>query len=100
MSAVGVLLARTLLHDPMVLVLDEPASDLDPRARIELRVPLQQIRALGKTILLSSHVTPRRSRDARRPHTALLTAGVCAAALAVVLGRRRSATMSPAPEPR
>jgi len=53
-----VLLARTLLHDPKVLVLDEPASDLDPRARIELRVLLQQIRALGKTILLSSHILP------------------------------------------
>lgn len=53
-----VLLARTLLHDPKVLVLDEPASDLDPRARIELRVLLQQIRGLGKTILLSSHILP------------------------------------------
>lgn len=51
-----VLLARTLLHDPKVLVLDEPASDLDPRARIELRALLSAIRGLGKTILLSSHI--------------------------------------------
>jgi len=51
-----IVLARTLLHDPQVLVLDEPASDLDPRARVELRDLLLQIRSLGKTILLSSHI--------------------------------------------
>jgi ABC-2 type transport system ATP-binding protein len=51
-----VLLARTLLHDPEVLVLDEPASDLDPRARIELRTLLGVLRRAGKTILLSSHI--------------------------------------------
>jgi ABC-2 type transport system ATP-binding protein len=50
------LLARTLLHDPLVLVLDEPASDLDPRARIELRTLLREIGRLGKTVLLSSHI--------------------------------------------
>jgi ABC-2 type transport system ATP-binding protein len=50
------LLARTLLHDPEVLVLDEPASDLDPRARIELRTLLRQLGRLGKTVLLSSHI--------------------------------------------
>jgi ABC-2 type transport system ATP-binding protein len=49
-------LARILLHDPKVLVLDEPASDLDPRARIELRDLLIELRRLGKTIFLSSHI--------------------------------------------
>jgi ABC-2 type transport system ATP-binding protein len=51
-----IVLARTLLHDPQVLVLDEPASDLDPRARVELRELLLEVRSLGKTILLSSHI--------------------------------------------
>ena len=51
-----VLLARTLLHDPEVLVLDEPASDLDPRARIELRALLAALGRMGKTIVLSSHI--------------------------------------------
>lgn len=49
-------LARILLHDPKVLILDEPASDLDPRARIEIRDLLLELRGLGKTILLSSHI--------------------------------------------
>jgi ABC-2 type transport system ATP-binding protein len=49
-------LARVLLHDPKVLILDEPASDLDPRARIEIRDLLLELRGLGKTILLSSHI--------------------------------------------
>lgn len=50
------LLARTLLHDPQVLILDEPASDLDPRARIELRMLLAELGRMGKTIFLSSHI--------------------------------------------
>ena len=49
-------LARTLLHDPALLVLDEPAAGLDPRARIELRELLRELQRLGKTILLSSHI--------------------------------------------
>jgi ABC-2 type transport system ATP-binding protein len=49
-------LARTLLHDPKVLILDEPASDLDPRARIEIRDLLVELRSMGKTIFLSSHI--------------------------------------------
>jgi ABC-2 type transport system ATP-binding protein len=51
-------LARVLLHDPQVLILDEPASGLDPRARIEIRTLLKQLRALGKTIMVSSHILP------------------------------------------
>src|SRR4051812_47907574 len=51
-------LAHTLVHDPAVLVLDEPASGLDPRARIELRELLRELRSLGKTILISSHILP------------------------------------------
>lgn len=49
-------LARTLLHDPALLVLDEPAAGLDPRARIELRELLRELQRLGKTIVLSSHI--------------------------------------------
>src|SRR5688572_26599293 len=51
-------LAHTLVHDPQVLVLDEPASGLDPRARVELRELLRELRTLGKTILISSHILP------------------------------------------
>jgi ABC-2 type transport system ATP-binding protein len=49
-------LARILLHDPKLLILDEPASDLDPRARIEMRDLLLELRGLGKTVFLSSHI--------------------------------------------
>jgi ABC-2 type transport system ATP-binding protein len=49
-------LARTMAHDPQLLILDEPASGLDPRARIELRELLKELRALGKTIMISSHI--------------------------------------------
>ncbi len=49
-------LARVLIHDPSVLVLDEPASGLDPRARIEIRELLLEVARLGKTILFSSHI--------------------------------------------
>jgi ABC-2 type transport system ATP-binding protein len=51
-------LAHALVHDPQVLLLDEPASGLDPRARIELRELLRELRALGKTIVISSHILP------------------------------------------
>jgi ABC-2 type transport system ATP-binding protein len=49
-------IARTLLHDPQVLILDEPANGLDPRARIEMRELIEELARLGKTILLSSHI--------------------------------------------
>lgn len=51
-------LARVLLHNPHVLLLDEPASGLDPRARIEIRGLLKELRNMGKTILVSSHILP------------------------------------------
>jgi ABC-2 type transport system ATP-binding protein len=51
-------LAHALVHDPAVLLLDEPASGLDPRARVELRELLRELRKLGKTILISSHILP------------------------------------------
>jgi len=49
-------LAKTLVHDPKVLLLDEPASGLDPRARIEIRELLKELQAMGKTIFISSHI--------------------------------------------
>ncbi|NLF68721.1 MAG: ABC transporter ATP-binding protein [Candidatus Anammoximicrobium sp.] len=49
-------LAKTLVHDPPVLVLDEPSSGLDPRARIEVKALLKELRRMGKTILISSHI--------------------------------------------
>ncbi|MDR2643042.1 MAG: ABC transporter ATP-binding protein [Planctomycetaceae bacterium] len=51
-------LARVLLHDPQVLLLDEPASGLDPRARIEMRELLKRLGGRGKTIMVSSHILP------------------------------------------
>lgn len=51
-------LARSLIHDPSVLILDEPASGLDPRARIEMREILKELKSMGKTILISSHILP------------------------------------------
>ena len=51
-------LARALVHDPSVLLLDEPASGLDPRARVEMRELIQELRRMGKTILVSSHILP------------------------------------------
>ena len=49
-------LARVLIHDPKVLILDEPASGLDPRARIEMRELLRELKHMGKTIMISSHI--------------------------------------------
>lgn len=51
-------LAKTLVHDPKVLLLDEPASGLDPRARIEIKELLKELRSMGKTIIVSSHILP------------------------------------------
>ncbi len=49
-------LAKTLVHDPPVLILDEPASGLDPRARLEMKALLKELRRMGKTVLISSHI--------------------------------------------
>ncbi|MEK9862084.1 MAG: multidrug ABC transporter ATP-binding protein, partial [Verrucomicrobiota bacterium] len=49
-------LARVLIHDPQLLLLDEPASGLDPRARIEMMAILQELQQMGKTIIISSHI--------------------------------------------
>ncbi len=49
-------LAKTIVHDPPVLILDEPASGLDPRARLEMKALLKELRRMGKTILISSHI--------------------------------------------
>ncbi len=54
-------LAKTLIHDPEVLILDEPAGGLDPTARIEMRHTIARLSELGKTILLSSHILPELS---------------------------------------
>src|SRR5438067_337568 len=51
-------LAKTLVHDPKVLLLDEPASGLDPRARIEIKELLKELKAMGKTIIVSTHILP------------------------------------------
>jgi len=54
-------LARSLIHDPEFLILDEPASGLDPRARVEMKEILKELRSMGKTVLISSHILPELS---------------------------------------
>lgn len=51
-------LARSLIHDPDILILDEPASGLDPRARVEMKEILKELRDMGKTVIISSHILP------------------------------------------
>jgi ABC-2 type transport system ATP-binding protein len=65
--------ARTLLHDPPVLILDEPANGLDPQARIEMRELLLRLATLGKTLLVTSHILPELSRICHR--VAIITRG-------------------------
>ena len=102
--------ARILLHDPKVLILDEPASDLDPRARIELRDLLLELRDLGKTIFLSSHILTELSDVCTSvgilERGQLVVAGPIAAIGEELARRSRSATQSavvegapPAPGP-
>jgi ABC-2 type transport system ATP-binding protein len=55
-------IARTLLHDPLVLILDEPANGLDPKARIEMREILLRLAHMGKTLIVTSHILPELSR--------------------------------------
>ncbi|MDQ4069459.1 MAG: ABC transporter ATP-binding protein [Actinomycetota bacterium] len=66
-------LARALVHDPDVLVLDEPASGLDPRARVELRTLLGELRAMGKTVVVSSHILTE--MEEMCTHVAIMEAG-------------------------
>jgi ABC-2 type transport system ATP-binding protein len=66
-------IARTLLHDPQVLILDEPANGLDPQARVEMRELLLRLAALGKTLLVTSHILPELARICDR--VAVLTQG-------------------------
>ena len=73
-------LAKTLLHDPRVLLLDEPASGLDPRARIELRELLKELQKMGKTIVVSSHILTELS-------TICDTVGIIEAGRLVTAGR-------------
>jgi ABC-2 type transport system ATP-binding protein len=68
-----VAIARTLLHDPEVLILDEPANGLDPQARIEMRQLLLDLAARGKTLLVTSHVLPELARVCHR--VAIITRG-------------------------
>jgi ABC-2 type transport system ATP-binding protein len=66
-------IARTLLHDPEVLILDEPANGLDPKARIEMRELLLKLAASGKTLIVTSHILPELSRICNV--VAIVTAG-------------------------
>jgi ABC-2 type transport system ATP-binding protein len=66
-------IARTLLHDPQVLILDEPANGLDPQARIEMRELLLRLAGMGKTLLVTSHILPELARICDR--VAVLTQG-------------------------
>jgi ABC-2 type transport system ATP-binding protein len=66
-------IARTLLHDPEVLILDEPANGLDPQARVEMRELLLQLAAAGKTLIVTSHILPELSRICDR--VAIITKG-------------------------
>ncbi len=72
-------LARTMLHDPALLILDEPASGLDPRARVELRELLKELRRIGKTIMISSHILTELAEMCTHigiiEHGSLLTSG-------------------------
>jgi ABC-2 type transport system ATP-binding protein len=91
-----------LLHDPKVLILDEPASDLDPRARIELRDLLLELRDLGKTIFLSSHILTELSDVCTSvgilERGQLVVAGPIAAIGEELARRNRGAVPGPPPE--
>ena len=86
-------LARTLIHDPPVLILDEPASGLDPRARVEIKEILRELASMGKTILISSHILTELadicSSVAIMERGELVAAGSIAAVLERVSEQRR-----------
>ncbi|MCL6549256.1 MAG: ABC transporter ATP-binding protein [Alicyclobacillus sp.] len=81
-------IARCLMHDPAVLILDEPSSGLDPRSRIELRAVLQRLRTLGKTIVVSSHILHELSEIA--DEIGIIRGGELAAVAAVDVMRAHS----------
>lgn len=80
-------LARTLVHDPQVLILDEPASGLDPRARIEIRELLRELQVMGKTIFVSSHILSELAEMCT--HIGIIEAGRLVASGSVTEMRRR-----------
>lgn len=86
-------LARTLLHDPQVLLLDEPLSGLDPRARIEMRGLLRRLGRTGKTIIVSSHILPELADTCNK--IGIIDRGVMSvnAAVAEVMKRVRERTV-------
>ncbi|OFW80501.1 MAG: ABC transporter [Alicyclobacillus sp. RIFOXYA1_FULL_53_8] len=81
-------IARCLMHDPQVLILDEPSSGLDPRSRIEMRGVMQRLRSLGKTILISSHILQELSEIA--DEIGIMRGGELAAVAAVQVMLRHS----------
>lgn len=84
-------LARALIHEPDVLVLDEPASGLDPQARIELRLLLHELQGMGKTIIVSSHILSE--LEEMCSHVAIITSGrLATSGTTVDLSRRKSGT--------
>ena len=94
-----VCLARVLVHDPELLLLDEPASGLDPRARIELMEILRELKALGKTIFISSHILselgdPVRLGDDHRPRPGEATRAPCPASSRPPAATKQSSTSS------
>jgi ABC-2 type transport system ATP-binding protein len=80
-------LARVLVHDPAVLILDEPASGLDPRARVEIRELLKELRLMGKTVLISSHILSEIEDVCT--HIGIIEGGVLAASGSLADIRRR-----------
>ncbi len=68
-----VAIARTLMHDPQVLILDEPANGLDPQARIDMRVMLLRLSGMGKTLIVTSHILPELARICNK--VAMITKG-------------------------
>ena len=92
-------LAKTLVHDPEVLLLDEPASGLDPRARIEIRELLQELCRMRKTILITSHILPELAELCNKVAIIeagkLVMAGSVAEISAELEGRRQARHPSP-----
>lgn len=86
-------LAKTLMHDPKVLLLDEPASGLDPRARMEIRELLKKLKRSGKTIFVSSHILPELSDICNKigviEDGILLTTGKVEEVISRVSGRKK-----------